>query len=77
MFPILPVDLIQTQEDINMESASSFTAKQDQNNQKPMLVVDKLSSNVLDSKPANKSQIIDLFYKKMHVVGKKSLQLYK
>lgn len=75
MFPILPVDLIQTQED--MESASSLTAKQDQNNQKLMLVVDKQSSNVLDSKPANKTPIIDLFYKKMHVVGKKSLQFHK
>lgn len=69
MFPLLPVDLLQTQESLRTDDDSLLAAKKEQNNQKPVLVVDELPPKVLDINFVKKSPVINMIYKEIHVVG--------
>jgi len=71
MNPLVPIDFLQTQEAIKIEKDSSFTAKKEQNEHKPILVeVDEQPPKVQNINVIKKSAVIDVFYKKMHFVGK-------
>lgn len=72
MYPLLPIDLTQ-QLEIKQKNIGNnqFIAKNELSNQKPTLViVDEQPPKVQDIEPMKKSPSIDLFYEKMHVVGK-------
>eukprot|EP00102_Acyrthosiphon_pisum_P020690 XP_016657900.1 PREDICTED: prosaposin-like [Acyrthosiphon pisum] len=69
MYPLVPIDLLQTQEAIKIEEDSSFTAKKEQNEHKPTLVmVDEQPPKVQNIDVPKKSVVIDVFYKEMHFV---------
>lgn len=73
MYPLVPIELLQTQEASKIEEDSSFTAKkeQNQNEHKPTLVVvDEQPPKVQNINVIKKSPVIDVFYKEMHFVGK-------
>jgi len=71
MYPLVPIDLLQTQEAIKIEKDSSFTAEKEQNEHKPTLVVvDKQPPKVQNINVTKKSAVIDVFYKEMHFLGK-------
>jgi len=71
MYPLIPIELLQSQESIKTEQDSSFTAKKEQNEHKPTLVVvDEQPPKVQNINVIKKSPIIDIFYKEMHFVGK-------
>jgi len=70
MYPLVPIELLQTQEATKMED-SSFTGKKEQNEHKPTLVVvDEQPPKVQNINVIKKSPVIDVFYKEMHFVGK-------
>jgi len=59
------------QEAIQIEGDSSFTAKKEQNEHKPtLLMVDEQPRKVQNINVTKKSEVIDVFYKEMHFVGK-------
>lgn len=71
MYPLVPIDLLQTQESSKIEEDSSSTAKKDQNEHKPTLVVvDEQPPKVQNINVFKKSPVIDVFYKELHFVGK-------
>ncbi|KAL4148278.1 hypothetical protein QTP88_002555 [Uroleucon formosanum] len=69
MYPLIPIELLQTQEATKIEEDSSFTAKKEQNEHKPTLVVvDEQPPKVQNINVIKKSPVIDVFYKEMHFV---------
>ncbi|XP_060879577.1 prosaposin-like isoform X2 [Metopolophium dirhodum] len=69
MYPLVPIDLLQTQEATKIEEDSSITAKKEQNEHKPTLVVvDEQPPKVQNINVIKKSPVIDVFYKEMHFV---------
>jgi len=71
LYPLVPLDLLQTQEATKIEEDSSITAKKEQNEHKPTLVVvDEQPPKVQNINVIKKSPVIDVFYKEMHFVGK-------
>jgi len=71
MYPLVPIDLLQTQEATKIEEDNSFTVKNEQNEHKPTLVVvDEQPPKVQNINVFKKSPVIDVFYKEMHFVGK-------
>lgn len=71
MYPLLPIELLQTQESSKIEQDGLLSVKEEQNNHKPTLVVvDELPPKVQNINLIKKSPVIDVFYKEMHFVGK-------
>lgn len=69
MYPLLPIELLHSQESKKIDD--SLSAKKEQSKQQSTLVmVDEQPPKVQDIKPIRKSPVIDIFYKEMHFVGK-------
>ncbi|XP_008187613.1 uncharacterized protein LOC100169068 isoform X1 [Acyrthosiphon pisum] len=69
MYPLVPIDLLQTQEATKIEEDGSYTAKKEQDDHKPTLVVvDEQPPKVENINVIKKSPVIDVFYKEMHFV---------
>lgn len=65
MYPLIPADILQSQKALNIEDSSTV-----QNKQNPTLVVvDEQPPKIQDIKSIQKSPVIDVFYKEMHLVG--------
>jgi len=61
MYPIIPIELLQSQEATKIE----------ENEHKPTLVVvDEQPPKIQNVNVIKKSPVIDVFYKEMHFVGK-------
>lgn len=68
MYPIIPIELLQSQEATKIEENDSSTVK---NEHKPTLVVvDEQPPKIQNINVIKKSPVIDVFYKEMHFVGK-------
>lgn len=71
MFPLLPIELLPTQENLKTENKDLSDAVTQQSKHNPTLVVvDEQPPKMQDIKPVKKSPVIDLFYNGMHLVGK-------
>jgi len=71
MYPIIPIELLQSQEATKIEENDSSTVKKEQNEHKPTLVVvDEQPPKIQNINVIKKSPVIDVFYKEMHFVGK-------
>lgn len=57
MYPLLPIELLQKQEEKEIEKSV-------------LPIVDEQPPKVQNIKPIRKSPVIDVFYKQMHIVGK-------
>uniref|UniRef100_A0A2H8TIU9 Sulfated glycoprotein 1 n=1 Tax=Melanaphis sacchari TaxID=742174 RepID=A0A2H8TIU9_9HEMI len=69
VYPLIPIELLQSQETTKIEKDSSFTAKKEQNENKPTLVVvDEQPPKIQNINVVKKSPVIDVFYKEMHFV---------
>ncbi|XP_027843877.2 prosaposin isoform X2 [Aphis gossypii] len=69
MYPIIPIELLQSQEATKIEENDSSTVKKEQNEHKPTLVVvDEQPPKIQNINVIKKSPVIDVFYKEMHFV---------
>lgn len=69
MYPVIPIELLQTQQSKKIEDGSPANIEQNKQ-QTTLVVVDEQPPKIQDIKSIRKSPVIDVFYKEMHFVGK-------
>lgn len=71
MFPLIPLELLETEEELDAEKEKSSDSTIEQSKHNPTLVVvDEQPPKMQNIKPIMKSPVIDMFYNNLHVVGK-------